>query len=55
VATAACDIFGEFLLDGLEPGSEYTVTIAATGYRALTQTLTLAESRYLGTLVLQRV
>jgi Fe-S-cluster-containing dehydrogenase component len=54
VAEAACDLFGEFLADKLEPGASYELTISAAGYAPLTETVELTESRTLGPLVLAR-
>jgi Fe-S-cluster-containing dehydrogenase component len=50
---AVCDTFGEFVIDKLEPGGEYTVTIGASGYVPVARTVTLDESRNLGTVVLE--
>ena len=55
VGEATCDSFGEFVVDGLEPGGQYTVAISAAGYAPVTQAVTLDESRYLGSVVLARV
>jgi Fe-S-cluster-containing dehydrogenase component len=46
--------YGEFVVDGLVPGREYTVTVQAFGYKALSTTVRLDESWNLGLLVLER-
>jgi Fe-S-cluster-containing dehydrogenase component len=51
----ATNNYGEFLVDRLEPGAEYTVTIEAAGYKPFTTTVTLPESLNLGLILLQKV
>jgi len=51
---AAADLFGEVLVDRLEPGAEYEVTIALDGYAPASCTVTLDKSTNLGTITLTR-
>jgi Fe-S-cluster-containing dehydrogenase component len=46
--------YGDFYVDGLEPGREYTVNVKADGYGPFTKTIKLDQSLNLGTVVLQR-
>ncbi len=46
--------YGEFVVDHLEPGKSYDVTIAAEGYKAVSRTVTLDESLNLGLVMLDR-
>jgi hypothetical protein len=41
-------------VDGLEPGGEYSLTIEAPGYAAMTQDIKLDQSVSLGTVVLAK-
>jgi hypothetical protein len=54
VGEGTCDNFGEVTIDRLEPGREYAVRVAATGYAAATLAVTLDKSTTLGTLFLER-
>ncbi|MFA4965989.1 MAG: 4Fe-4S dicluster domain-containing protein [Thermoleophilia bacterium] len=55
VGEAASDNFGQVLVDKLEPGTEYAVTVAATGYRPAVLTVTPgAASVNLGAVVLEK-
>ena len=51
---AAADLFGEVLVDKLEPGAEYEVTITLEGYEPATCTVTLEKSTNLGTITLAK-
>lgn len=54
VATTISDDFGEFKLDGLEPGSgRYVVEISSPSRQTRRLEVELGESRYLGTVVLE--
>jgi Fe-S-cluster-containing dehydrogenase component len=46
--------YGEFVVDHLEPGKTYEVTIAAEGYRAVAKSVTLDESLNLGLVTLEK-
>jgi Fe-S-cluster-containing dehydrogenase component len=46
--------YGDVLVDGLEPGKQYTLTLSAPGHAPVASTVQLDESRTLGTVVLQR-
>jgi Fe-S-cluster-containing dehydrogenase component len=46
--------YGDVIVDKLEPGREYSVTIAIDGYGAATSTVMLDESRNLGTVFLEK-
>lgn len=48
------DIFGEVKIDHLEPGAEYTLTVAADGYEAAELTVRVEESLNVGAVVLQK-
>ena len=55
VGEAASDNFGQVLVDKLEPGTEYSVTVAAAGYRPAVLTVTPgAASVNLGAVVLEK-
>jgi Fe-S-cluster-containing dehydrogenase component len=51
---AVANNYGEFLIDRLDPGKEYTVRIDAPGYRTFVKTVRADESVNLGTIVLSR-
>ena len=51
---AVASNYGDFYVDKLEPGVEYTLTVEAPGYAAITATVKLEESLNLGTLTLAR-
>jgi len=54
VGTGASNNYGEFIVDYLEPGGEYTVTVEAAGYKPFSKTVTLAESLNLGLILLEK-
>lgn len=54
VGTGVANNYGEFLVDHLEPGGEYAVTVEAAGYQPVTKTVTLAESLNLGLILLEK-
>jgi Fe-S-cluster-containing dehydrogenase component len=54
VGTGATNNYGEFIVDHLEPGGEYTVTVEAAGYKPVSKTVTLAESLNLGLMMLEK-
>ncbi len=54
VGTGETNNYGEFIVDHLEPGGEYQVTIEAAGYKPVTKTVTLAESLNLGLILLEK-
>ena len=51
---AAADLFGEVLVDKLEPGAEYHVTIGLDGYAPAQCTVTADKSLNIGTVVLEK-
>jgi Fe-S-cluster-containing dehydrogenase component len=54
LATGSSNNYGEFVVDGLEPGTTYEVRIEFPGYRPFETTATLDVSRNLGLVVLER-
>ncbi len=50
IGRATTDNYGTFLIDKLEPGREYTLTLAGAGYQSLSMPVTLGESVTLGAL-----
>ncbi len=54
VGEAVTNNFGEFVIDKLQPGGEYTVTITAEGGKALTLPVSLDKSVTLGTMFLEK-
>jgi Fe-S-cluster-containing dehydrogenase component len=54
VGEAVANNYGDFYVDKLEPGREYTVTIAAPGYGAIASAVRLDTSLNLGTMKLER-
>jgi Fe-S-cluster-containing dehydrogenase component len=46
--------YSEFVIDDLDPGKEYVVTVEAGGYEPVTRTITPLESVNLGTIFLER-
>lgn len=54
VGSAVVNNYGEFVVDGLEPGGEYDVVIEASGYMTYTTTTTLDKSLNLGLVLLER-
>jgi Fe-S-cluster-containing dehydrogenase component len=54
VGRATTDNYGGFLIDKLEPGREYTLTLKGAGYQPLSVPVKLAESLTLGALFLSK-
>jgi len=54
VGEAAADNYGDFYVDKLEPGGEYSLTVQAAGYTPFTKTTKLEQSLNVGAVVLQR-
>jgi len=54
VGEATSNNFGDVLVDKLEPGKEYAVTVAAAGYKPVTLAVQLEESRTLPTVFLEK-
>ena len=54
VGEAVSDNFGEVLVDRLEPGKEYAVTLTTPGYEPASMSVKLEKSRNLGTVVLEK-
>jgi hypothetical protein len=52
---AVASNYGDFYVDRLEPGREYSVTVEAPGYAAFTSTVTLDKSLNLGTVTLEKL
>ena len=48
------DNYGDVVLDDLEPGREYALTVTADGYRAVTLAVRLESSRTLDKVLLQK-
>ena len=46
--------YGEFVVDELESGQEYTVTVQAPGYESFSTTVQLEKSMNLGLVLLER-
>jgi hypothetical protein len=55
VGEAVASNYGDFYVDKLEPGREYTVTVSAPGYVPVTSTVRLDKSLNLGTIVLAKL
>jgi len=53
VGEAVVNNYGEFVVDRLEPGQEYRVTVSAAGYKAWSSKVTLDKSLNLGTILLE--
>ncbi|HET6476070.1 MAG TPA: oxidoreductase, partial [Thermoleophilia bacterium] len=51
---ATADVFGEVLVDHLEPGREYSLRIEAAGYRPAEMTVRVDASVNAGTVVLEK-
>jgi Fe-S-cluster-containing dehydrogenase component len=47
--------YGEFVVDGLDPGREYTVKVEAPGYQAYAATVRLDRSLNMGLILLERL
>lgn len=54
VGEAVAGNYGDFYVDRLQPGEEYTVTVEATGYAPVVRTVRLDKSLNLGTIVLAK-
>ena len=54
VAEGLVNNYGEFVVDKLEPGSSYDVTIEAAGYKAHSATVTLDKSLNTGLMLLEK-
>lgn len=54
VAEALTNNYGEFVLDKLDPGASYTLTVDAPGYRPLTREIHLEASSTLGRIFLEK-
>jgi Fe-S-cluster-containing dehydrogenase component len=54
VAEGLTNNYGDFVVDELEPGAAYTLTLSAPGYEPLTQEVTLEASLNLGQLFLEK-
>jgi Fe-S-cluster-containing dehydrogenase component len=54
VGEATANNYGDVLVDRLETGKEYTVTVSAAGYNAVTCTVQLDESRTLDRVFLEK-
>jgi len=55
VGEAVTNNYGEFVVDHLEPGGEYEVTVEASGYQPYVASVTLNESLNLGLVVLEKL
>jgi hypothetical protein len=55
VGEAVASNYGDFYVDRLEPGQQYTVTVSAPGYASVAQAVTLDASLNIGVLKLERV
>jgi Fe-S-cluster-containing dehydrogenase component len=54
VGEATTNNYGDFVVDGLEPGGRYTVTVQAAGYRTAALPVTLDASLTLATVFLEK-
>jgi Fe-S-cluster-containing dehydrogenase component len=54
VGEAKTNNYGDFVVDKLEPGNEYDLTVSAAGYKPATVVVTLDASRNLGSLFLEK-
>ena len=54
IGRATTDNYGAFLIDKLEPGREYTLTLEGAGYQSLSVPVKLGESVTLGALFLRK-
>ena len=54
VGEATTNNYGDFVVDGLEPGGRYSVTVQAAGYRTATLPVTLDASLTLATVFLEK-
>lgn len=54
VGEATASNYGDFYVDYLEPGGEYTLTVEAAGYASVTKTVKLDKSLNVGTVVLTK-
>jgi Fe-S-cluster-containing dehydrogenase component len=55
VGEAVVNNYGEFVVDRLEPGSEYDITIEAAGYKAYSDRARLDKSLNLGLILLEKI
>jgi Fe-S-cluster-containing dehydrogenase component len=54
VGEAKTNNYGDFVVDKLEPGKDYTLTVSAAGYKPTTVAVTLDASKNLGSLFLEK-
>jgi Fe-S-cluster-containing dehydrogenase component len=54
VGEAVASNYGDFYVDGLEPGKEYLLSVGAAGYSPITQEIKLDQSLNVGTVVLTK-
>jgi Fe-S-cluster-containing dehydrogenase component len=54
VGEAATNNYGDFVVDKLEAGKDYTLTVSAAGYKAVSVAVTLDKSKSLGSLFLEK-
>ena len=54
VGEAKSNNYGDFVVDRLEPGREYTLTVSAAGYKPATVAVRLDKSQSLGSLFLEK-
>jgi Fe-S-cluster-containing dehydrogenase component len=54
VAEGVANNYGEVVVDGLQPGSQYEVIIEAAGYKPYSATVTVADSTNLGVVLLDK-
>ena len=54
IGELTADNYGQFLMDALEEGTEYEVTIETPGYKKFTAHITPNKSANLGYIVLER-
>ncbi|MFH0915683.1 MAG: 4Fe-4S dicluster domain-containing protein [bacterium] len=55
VGQGLVDNYGQFVVDHLEPGQRYTVTVRALGCKAWSEAVTVDQSLNLGTILLERM
>jgi Fe-S-cluster-containing dehydrogenase component len=54
VGEAKTNNYGDFVVDKLEAGKDYTLTVSAAGYKAVSVAVTLDKSKSLGSLFLEK-
>jgi hypothetical protein len=54
IAEATTDNFGDFLLEGLEVGTDYEIDMQAAGYKLVTRAVSLEKSLNIGSIFLER-